>query len=364
MARRAWGTGALYKRKRDGRWVGRVPVSDGHRFVTGTDRDEVSKRLTALRREVRSSTSPATDETLAEWLDRWLADIAIGKVRERTWRGYRRIVTIHIAPAIGDVPLVSLRPEDVQHLIGLTLAKRSPQTARNVHGCLRSALSDALRFGLVERNVARLVPQPRVPRSTLRPLDLEDARKLIAGPDDELHALYVLAITTGMRLGEMQALRWQDIDLERGTVTIGASLRRLDEHRWVRDEPKTARSRRTLTLPGVALAALERHHATFSHSATLLFTRPDGRPHDSATVLRRFKRTCRELGLREVTIHSLRHTAAALMLDGSGGDLRMVQSVLGHANISTTVDLYGGLAEQSRGRAAAVMDQLLKEATG
>lgn len=364
MARRAWGSGSLYQRESDGRWIGSAVDSDGNRhYVTGTARDQVRHRLTDLKRELRSTTSPATAETVADFLSRWLDDVAGPRVRPRTIRGYRRLVHDHVVPEVGDIPLASLGPDDVQRMVNAVRRKRSAQTTRNAHAVLRAALSDAVRLELVGRNVAQLVRPPKPGRSQEEPLPLDDARRIIAETtDDELHAFYVLAIATGMRQGEIMALRWQDFDKTRRTLSVNASLRRLDEHRWSRDEPKTRRSRRTLTLPRAATRAVKGHEKAHAHSAVFVFTRPDGRPYDAAVITRRFQAACKRLGLRKVTMHSLRHTAAALMLDGSAGDLRMVMSVLGHSNISTTVDLYGGLAEQARGRAAGVMDELLEKA--
>jgi integrase len=140
-------------------------------------------------------------------------------------------------------------------------------------------------------------------------------------------------------------------------------MRRVSATVWSRDVPKTPRSRRTLTMPAVARQALERH---VRHSAVFIFTRPNGMPYVATEATKHFQRQCKALGLRRVTFHSLRHTAAALMLDGSAGDLRLVMSQLGHANIGITVDTYGGLAEESRKRAAGIMDAVftVKEGTG
>jgi integrase len=357
MARRAWGSGSLSRRKSDGRWVGRVSDGrGGHRYVTGTDEKVVKRRLREL---ARSTTSRPSRTKVGDYLDRWLREAIRPYRKPRTHQSYASIVTEHLT-AIGGIELGRLTPLDVQTLINDVLAKRSSQTARNVLTVIRSALSQAVRWQLVPTNVAKLVQQPRVTHKAQRPYDATEAARLIDGSrDDPYHAVYVLAVTMGMRQGEILAL--QEADIAGDTITVQATMRRVSATVWSRDVPKTPRSRRTLTMPAVARQALERH---VRYSAVFIFTRPNGMPYVATEVTKHFQRLCTKLGLRRVTFHSLRHTAAALMLDGSAGDLRMVQSALGHSTIATTVDIYGGLAEESRKRAAGIMDDVFGEGTG
>lgn len=358
MPRRAWGTGSLYQRKSDGRWIGSVPDGrGGRRYVTHADKRVVERRLSTLASS--TTTRRGSTEPVGDFLYRWLDEHAVHRLRPRTLNAYRGIVKVHIEPEIGKVRLRDLTLRHVEQVVSKALSWRRAQTARNVLGVLRAGLSQAVRWELVSTNVAKTVSPPRVPRREMQLLDLADVQKLLDGTKgDAWHALWVLAVTTGMRSGEMRALRWRDLDLAAGTLRITGTLRRLDEWRYSRDEPKTERSRRTLTLSRAAVAALTKHKAEHARSPLWVFARDDGRPYDESAALRALRAACKRLGLPVVRVHSLRHVAAALMLEGSAGDLRMVMSTLGHSTITTTVDLYGGLAEESRKRAAAVMDSL------
>ena len=361
--RRQYGTGGLYQRKSDGRWIGKISDGHGgHRYVTGTDEDTVKARLKALP---KSSTSvrPST-ETVAELLTRWLDDAAISHLRPRTVESYQLLIDRHIVPAVGSLRIGDLEAPDVQRMVtGMLRAGLSQQTAKHAHKVLRVALGQALRWGIVPRNVASLVQSPKVVRRSPRTLTVEQARTFLASVrDDGRYALYVLALTTGMRRGELLALRWPDVDLERGTVTVASTLRQVSRWRFAYDVPKTARSRRTLPLSRLAIDALTRHRSQ-ALSAVVVFARADGRPWPPAEVTRVFQVRLTEAGLPKITFHALRHTAAALMLDQSAGDLRVVMGMLGHSTISTTVDLYGGIADAAKRRAADGMDRLFAPAT-
>jgi len=366
MSRTSYGQGSIYQRSRDGRWIGRLPDGrGGHRYVNRATEAEARKALRELRKELepaRSSTSRRGGERVDAYLARWLADAAASKVRPRTWEGYEQLVDQHIGPAVGRYRLADLEAPDVQRMVnGMLRAGYAPQTAKHALKVLKVALGQAERWGLVDRNVARLVEAPRIARREVRRLTADEARAFLAATKDDPHwPIWVLALTTGMRQGEILSLRPQDVDTKRGTVTVASTLRRVSLHVWERDEPKTAQSRRTLPLAALAVEALRLAKARAT-STKLVFARPDGRPLERSWVTRRFQAALEAQGLvtkgqPAFPFHALRHTAAALLLEASGGDLRQVSSYLGHSTITTTVDLYGGLAEQSRKRAADAMD--------
>lgn len=363
--KRAYKSGTVYQRKSDGRWIGSLP--DGHggraRYVTGTDKAAVEKRLAALATSMTSPRKPRA-EMVAAFLARWLdGEEKRGRLRPRTASGYRTLIELHIAPAIGRIRIDELDASDVDGMVGKVMAHRSPQTARHAHKVLRRALGQAVKWDLIPRNVATLVDAPTVPRPRVHPLTADEARRFLAATaDDPRHALYALALTTGMRRGELLALKWPDIDLKAGTVRVEHSLRQLSRWRFVRDDPKTDKSRRTLTIPGPALAALRAHKAAATTTG-YVFARPDGRPLPPAEVTRDFQVTLIAHGFRKVRFHDLRHTAANLMLDALGGDVVAVSKTLGHATIATTVDLYGTAADDARRRAAAAMERALEAPT-
>lgn len=357
--KRAYRSGTVYQRKSDGRWIGSIP--DGHggraRYVTGTDRATVEKRLADLSKSMTSPRKPRS-ETVAAFLGRWLdGESQRGRLRPRTATGYQALIDLHIVPAIGRLRLDELTAADVDRMVRSVMEHRSAQTARHAHKVIRRALGQAERWDLVPRNVAALVDAPTVRRAPIHPLTADEAMRFLeATQKDDRYALYALAITTGMRRGELLALKWADIDLKAGTVRVEHSLRQLSRYRFVREEPKTEKSRRTLAIPEPALSALRKMpRATTGY----VFARPDGRPLPPAEVTRDFQARLVGLGFRRIRFHDLRHTAANLMLDESGGDIRTVSAVLGHATITTTVDLYGTAVDDARKRGARAMERAL-----
>ena len=247
------------------------------------------------------------------------------------------------------------------------LGRRSPQTARHAHNVLRAALGQAERWELVPRNVARLVKAPRVALAQVPTIEPTDVRRFLDSlPRGTYGALFTLAVSTGLRQGELLALTWPDVDTDRGIVRVRATLRpirhtRGEDYAW--DEPKTPRSVRDVPLTGRALAVMRRHKAA-ALSASLVFARPDGRPLDRREANYRWRAALVAVGLPPVRMHSARHWFAGLSLDANGGDLRAVQALLGHESITTTVNRYGGLADAAKQRTVDALGDVLGRDAG
>jgi integrase len=278
--------------------------------------------------------------------------------------GYEINVAKHLLPTLGRTRLARLTPAAVQVLLNRKVeAGLSPSTVRGIHATLRSALGQAERWGLVPRNVAKLVSPPRVTRPEVQPFTSQEARRFLdAVKGDRFEVLYQVSLALGLRQGETLGLRWEDVDLDRGSLTVMHSLQRHDgEYRLV--EPKTQRSRRTVGLPPQLVKTLRRHR-TLQREARLkagpqwrgdewglVFCREDGEPLSSAVVTHRFQDTLSEAKLPRQRFHDLRHAAASFML-AEGVSLRVVMEVLGHSEIGTTANIYGH-----------VMPELSKDAT-
>jgi integrase len=234
----------------------------------------------------------------------------------------------------------------------------SPTTVRYAYAVLRIALGRALKARRVLRNVATLVDPPAKARREMRPLTADQARQLLdATADDRLGPLYALAIATGMRQGELLALRWRVVDWERGWLAVRHTLRR-----GTRDlaEPKTERARRTLRLGGQALAVLReqrRRHGTIDPDA-YVFASGAGMPLDSRNVTQDLQAALARAGLPRQRFHDLRHAYATLMLE-EGEELAIVSRTLGHADLSTTADVYAHLTPAMLEPSAARMDAIL-----
>jgi len=201
-----------------------------HSFLTRT-RSAVRDRLRgALDPEAGSTRAEGTELTVGTFLEAWLTEVARVTVRPRTYVSYRYVVGLHLVPALGDLVLAALSPADVQAFLNAKSASGlSPRTVGYLRGVLRGALGHAERTDLVTRNVARLARPPRIPRRRVSPLSVEQVRTFVAAiAGDRLEALYLVALGVGLRQGEILGLRWSDVDLDGGTLTVRHALARID----------------------------------------------------------------------------------------------------------------------------------------
>ncbi len=271
---------------------------------------------------------------------------------------------------LGKVALAKLSAQQIQNLYTLKLDEGlATATVRQLHAVMHRALKAAVRLRLVYTNVADMVEPPRLTQQEMAILSEDHVRILLAAAaGDRLEALYVLALATGMRLGELLALKWHDVDVGSGGLHVRATLQRTKEG-YVFAPPKTKRSRRRIALPATAAEALQRHHkrqaeerlrlGTVWSDNDLVFANPMGEPLDGISVLRySFHTLLKRAGLPIVRFHDLRHTAATLLL-GRGVNPKVVSEMLGHSNISITLNLYGHVTPHMQQQAADMMDRLL-----
>jgi integrase len=369
--RRSRGEGAIYPTA-DGRLRGSIvlPHPDGNRtikrYVSGRTRADVVRRLDELRKEAAAGF--VTGETTGTYLARWVVAVR-PRLRAATHREYARHVAAYWS-ALARIPLTRLTPAHVERTMA-ELAGRglSSQTIRHARSTLRRALHDAQRDGLLTRNVAALARPPRLERREMRALTAAEVGRLVdATADDPFGPLFAVATGTGLRLGELLGLRWTDVDLEGRSLTVRRSLSRAHGGGWELAEPKTARSRRTVMLPAVAVDGLRRQKArqaadklaagtSWQDRDRLAFTDPLGRPWAPYTVSAAFRAAADRLGL-PVRLHDLRHTAASLML-AAGVPLKVVSEALGHSSIAITADVYSHVTPDLRREAADAMDRAL-----
>ena len=374
--RRGHNEGSIYLRS-DGRWHARLHLGyEGGRRIRksyyGATRREVQEKLTAGMRNLQLGTPPLADEreSLSRFLDRWLVDTVEPSVRPSTYRSYEMLVRLHVQPSIGRVPLSKVSPQHVQRM--LNEARAGGLSARSVHhvrAVLRRALNQAVRWGLVARNAAALVDSPRVTRYEIRAVGPEDARGILeAVRGDRLEALVTVALAVGLRQGEALGLRWQDLDLEAGQLTVRHALQRIDGALTL-VEPKTVQSRRTIPLPTVAVASLKAHRlrqledrmaaGTRWSDRNLVFSSSVGTALDGVNVTRRMQRLLLEAGLPRMRFHDLRHACASLLLV-QGVHPRVVMETLGHSQISLTMNTYSHVVPSLQRDAADRMELLLR----
>lgn len=371
MARRANGEGSIYKR-RDGRWCATVSVDGGKRkSFYGRTRQEVARKLAAaLKARQDGLPLPAERQTVAQFLSDWLESVR-PSLRPRTHLRYEELIRLHAVPEVGRVGLSRLGPQHLERLYSNRLeAGLSPATVRQLHAVLRRALGQAYKWGLVARNVATLMTPPGIERREMAALTEEEARIFLdAAQEEPFEALYVLALTTGMRQGELLALRWRDTDLEMVSLHVRGSLQRTAQGLQI-VEPKTASSRRQVSLTTAALDALRRHRVVQAERRLqigaawqdndLVFPNEIGRPLDSSNLRRRsFLPLLGKANLARIRFHDLRHTAATLML-GRGVHPKVVAEMLGHSQISITLDLYSHVTPTMQRQATEALDAVLR----
>jgi integrase len=376
MTRRGPNEGSIYQRESDGRWLGVLHIGYAgekrqRRVYYGRTRAEVVKKLAGAQRTQDDGLPlPAERLTVGAFLDRWLKSVKPA-LRPNTYRRYEQFARLHISPALGRISLAKLTPDQLQGLYASKLeAGLSPTTVRHIHAAAHKALKQATRWGLVVRNVASVVEAPRMAHHEMTTLSPDEAQRVIeAACGERLGAVYTLALTTGMRRGELLGLRWRDVDLERGAVQVRASLQ------WTKEgpvfgEPKTERSRRQITLAKIAIDTLRAHRIAQAEERLrrggawedndLVFANEVGRPvHPNNMVRRSFEPLLRRAGVPRVRFHDLRHSAATLLL-AQGVHPKIVSEMLGHSQIAMTLDLYSHVTPTMQRQAADAMDAVLR----
>jgi len=332
----------------------------------------VRRKLSDILHSLEHGTyADARGRTLGDYLDQWLAEVARPRVREWTYSGYEVHIRRHIKPTLGRIPLDRLTPQHVQSLLNKKLHEGlKPKTVRYMRGTLRTALNEAVRWGLVARNVAALVEGPRVERYRIQPFTPDEARTLLAAVrGDRLEALYSVALTMGLRQGEALGLQWKDVDFDSGDIRITRQLQRIHGSPQL-VEPKTERSRRTLAMPPMIALALNDHRERQEKERAmagarwkpydLVFTTPIGTPLDGTAVTKAFHQLLEHAGLPQRRFHDLRHSCATLLLV-QGVSPRVVMDLLGHSQIALTMNTYSHVIPDLRRDAARRMEDLLGE---
>ncbi|MEX2532083.1 MAG: tyrosine-type recombinase/integrase [Gemmatimonadota bacterium] len=364
-------------------YIGADPETGKRTYVTRTfdrkkDADSEATRLERAK-DMGALTQPSK-EPLSKYLTRWLDTVKEGRVRARTLHDYRGMVRRYVqeppegAPPIGKIRLDRLTGSAFEALYSYLWKEQglSPRTLQYLHSILRQALGHATKKGALPKNPTDAVKPPRqeldggTPEKAMRAMTREEAgRFLETAAEDEFSALWITLLMGGIRPGEAFALTWDDVDLDKGRLHIRRSLTRRGVDGWKLVEPKTARARRGVVLPELAVQALRKHRKEQAERRLLLgseweddgfvFTATFGTPLDLANLYRRFKALLeaadlgtwkdpeREGGERTFEgafrLYDLRHTCATLLLL-AGENPKVVSERLGHASITLTLDTY------------------------
>lgn len=372
------GTGTVYPRKnKDGKitgYRGSYFTTDGRRrYVSGKTKTETQKALRqAMADADRGLVFDADNLMVGEYLDRWLSDSVSDTVKATTFERYEQITRLHLKPTLGRVKLKGITPAHVRGLYREKLdGGMSSRTVRYMHTTLHKALKQAVMDGLIPRNATEAVKPPQPSREEMSPLTPEQAKLFLQtahDAGDRLEALYVLAIHTGLRQGELLGLKWDDVDLEDGSLQVRRTLS-ITKNGPVFTAPKTSGSRRSVKLTSKAIGALRSHlerqlaeidkvGSLWSENG-LIFASETGEPLDRRKVTaRHFKNLLGRTGLPEIRFHDLRHTCATLLLSKNVNP-KIVSEMLGHSTIAITLDTYSHVLPNMRDQAAKAMEEAL-----
>ena len=366
--KRANGEGSIWKRK-DGRWCASI-VWDGERkYFYAASRMDVTIRLNkALEQRAAGLAAATTSTTIAEFFRQWIDDIK-PTIRYSTWFRYKRLLELHALPHIGVITLAELRPQHLQRLYAKSLEDgMSPTSVHHLHAVLHKLLGAAQRWDIVARNIADLVDAPRIRRKEVVTLSQVEVRRLLSSvAEPRLRAFLTLAVTTGMRQGELLGLNWSDVSFENRTIAV-RSNRAYTESGYAISQVKTMHSRRLVQLSDSALRALSSHQQKQHEQSLLLgdawtdsglvFTNDHGGLWNHVNVRHAFERVLREATLPRIRIHDLRHTAATLLLE-RGVHPKIVSEMLGHSTIAITLDTYSHVTTSLQQAAAHMMDEII-----
>ena len=372
--RRGKGEGSIYRRK-DGRWAAEITIEayKGRKTLYGKTREEVAEKLHAAQVEKRQGLlRTGSKQTVEDYLNYWL-EVHSAKLKISTYAMYKRQLNNHIIPALGHVQLQKLSIDQVQVFLSEKQKEGlKTSTVRLLHTILRAALQDAVRWKKLAINVSLAVTLPRLTQHEMQPLNRKQAQRLLeAARGNRLECLLALALGTGMRLGEILALRWSEVDLEKGTLQVGHTVDFVQGFGRVESEPKTESSKRSITLPQFVIDALKQHRlyqlekqakaAGRWKNRGLVFANRCGGYFSRPRLYSRFKQLLQEAGLPDMRFHDLRHSAATILLS-MGVPAKVVQQILGHSNISTTLNIYGHVLPEIHRAAMDKMDDFFGEA--
>lgn len=338
----------------------------------GTKRDaaiELAKLITAATAGEQVDPSRVT---LGEFLDGWKRDWCKSNVSPKTAERYEELVRLHVVPHIGETRLQKLRAVQLVELYGKLAAKLAPRTIGHVHRTLHQALSQAVDWDLLNVNVASRVKPPRVEDDEVEILTVEQLQAVMTSARDGwINPIAKLALASGLRRGELLALRWQDLDLVAGRITVARSLEQTKAGLRFK-EPKTKRGRRTISLPATGVDDLKAHWSSQqeirlrlgigkSPPTSLVFCDVNGAPLIPQTVSQTWMKVTAAAKV-EATFHSLRHTHVSHLI-AAGVDILTISRRIGHSSPVVTLKTYGHLMPQTDDKAALAIDAALSAST-
>jgi integrase len=308
--------------------------------------------------------------TFGEYLDKWLKDYAKPNLSPRGYERYQGIITKHLLPELGNIPLMKLKPEHLQtHYTSMLNNGLSPGTVKYHHAVIHKALQTAVMWRVLSINIADAVSSPRVQYKEMNTWDEDDIVLFLEGAKNSpYYALFYTALFTGMRRSELLALRWSDVDFIFSQIYVNRSLHQLKDGSFIFSQPKSAKSSRTIALsPSLVLLLQDYKEQRKLESVmlgvsliddNLVFSSVEGKPIRPNTITRAWNTLVKRCGLKPIRFHDARHTHASIFLK-QGIHPKIVQERLGHSSIIITLDTYSHVAPGLQEAAASGFDKLV-----
>lgn len=368
------GAGTVFQRK-DGRWEAKFKVEETGKYKSlyaPTEKEAYQKLQEALSQQKQGTLAIGKDQTIKQFLEYWLEDVEKPAVRLRTYINNRIIIHKYLIPGLGHVKLQKLTAQQLQ----LYYAKKLREGLSNsrivrLNSVLHKALDHAKRIKLIGFNVADRLDLPKVELHDALFLTPEQARLLLQeAKKKDLDALIALALVTGMRKGEILALRWSDIDLDKGILQIARTVSYFPQHHFVESKPKTKSSERSIKLPHIVIEMLICHRKIQQEKRkkvgdkwvdnNLVFCNKRGGFVTDGTVRYQLDRLLENAGLPYMRFHDLRHSAATILLSMKV-PINVVQRLLGHSDVAMTLRIYGHILSSMQDDMIDGLDELYKE---
>lgn len=367
------------RQRSDGIYEARYTVAGKQKSIYGKTADEVRQKLIGKLNEINTGTYiEPTQLKVGEWIKEWLKVYKQKSVRPSTFERMAQLTRVHIMPEIGPVQIQKIKPYNLQKFYNDLSKKLKPATIKKIHDILHAAFSQAYKNELISSNPATKVVLPILDKHEIQIFTLEQQEEFLTAIEGEKwRVAYTLLLQTGLRIGELLSLRWKDIDLDNGVIYVRRTVKRIvtkfDEDfkpqgsTLTEQEPKTKNSRRTVPLMQSAATLMTLYKAQGSNKKgkvmklysgnEIVFPTRNGGLIDPKNFRRRFYQILDRAGLPKTNLHALRHTFVSRMLE-AGEDIKTIAEIIGHTNVSLTMNIYAHILPEKKQKAVDKIDHL------
>ena len=376
MGRKRKGGEGTVRLRKDGRWEGRVVIGYDDKGLPKTKNVLAKTRADCVAKleSLKESVAPATavkiraDMPFGEWMEFWYENYSKPMLRPSSQRSYEDFIRLYIRPKLGSVPLNKLTMNDLQQFFnwmrkdGRTLHREtrggglSDNMVRNCHSLCRRALEKAVAERLIVKNPIEECKAPPIRRKEMQLLTREELQRLLIQAKDEgYYEVFLLELTTGLRVGELMALQWDDLNFKTGELRIERQVYRIKGELLIQ-EPKTKASIRTVILPSPVVETLKKYKQTVSSQWMFPSPKKEDAPLAPAAASHRLSKILTHAGYKKVRFHDLRHIFATNALE-HGMDVKTLSTIVGHVSSATTLNVYAHITDDMQRQAAAKIDR-------